>query len=53
MTSDETATQVVDAVLSDLIGRKGFDWAWDDIDAGIQAEIRETLTGKVRALLDT
>lgn len=34
------AEQIRDAVLADLLGRKGFDWAWDDIDPDIQEEIR-------------
>lgn len=52
MSSEDTATRIVVAVLTDLTGRSGFDCAWDDTDTGIRAEIRQTLEVKVRAVLD-
>jgi hypothetical protein len=52
MSSEDTAARVVIAVLTDLTGRSGFDSAWDDCDPGVQAEIRQTLEGKVRGVLD-
>ncbi len=45
------APDVVEAVLNDLCGRKGFDWAWDDIDEDIQQEIREELAERVADVL--
>lgn len=34
------AEDIRDAVLKDLLGRSGFDWMWDEIDPGVQEEIR-------------
>lgn len=57
MTEDGTGEQIATtsdisaAVLSELEGRKGFDWWWDDLDEDIQQEIRDALTERVADLL--
>lgn len=45
---EATAKGIVDAVLRELEGRKGFDWWWDDLDADIQKEIRLALRDAVQ-----
>ena len=50
-TPGTTASEIAAAVLSELEGRKGFDWWWDDLDEDIQQEIREALTERVAAVL--
>jgi hypothetical protein len=37
------AGKIVDRVLGELSGRKGFDWWWDELDPDIQVEISEAL----------
>ena len=39
--SGEQAETIVDLILRDLKDRSGLDGAWDQIDDGIQAEIRD------------
>ena len=51
MTVLEIAESIRDAVLGDLLGRKGFDWAWDGIDPDIQEEIRAEVLDLVAARL--
>jgi hypothetical protein len=50
--TDDVAARIVEVVITDLSDRSGFDWWWDDTDAGIQDEIRQTLESKVRGVLD-
>jgi hypothetical protein len=33
--------EIVDDILDEMRGRKGFDAAWDDCDSDVQEEIRE------------
>jgi hypothetical protein len=41
--TDARACKIVDRIMGDLTGRKGFDWVWDDLDEPTQDEIRESL----------
>jgi hypothetical protein len=36
------AEAIVDAIINDLTDRRGLRQAWDQIDEGVQAEIRAT-----------
>lgn len=45
--ASRNALKIVNAVLKDLNGRKGFDDWWDNIDLEIRREIRKELTGVV------
>lgn len=42
LTEDERAAAVVDRIVADLSDRRGLRQEWDEIDADIQSEIRET-----------
>lgn len=46
------STEIVMAILEELRSRKGFDWWWNDLDEGIQREIREELMVIVDRKLD-
>lgn len=39
---DTKADKIVAAILDDMLGRRGLDGAWDEIDEDIQEEIRAT-----------
>lgn len=41
--SRERMRAAVDALLGDLLGRRGFRHVWDDCDVGIQQEIKRDL----------
>jgi hypothetical protein len=47
----ELAERCVDEILNDMTDRKGLRHEWDNIDEGIQEEIRTTWIGFVRAAL--
>lgn len=49
---DALATRIVEAVLSDFRGRKGFGGFWDDIDEDIKTEIVEELEATVLEVLN-
>jgi hypothetical protein len=46
--SEELPEKIVDAVLENLRGRKGFDWVFDDLDDDIHEEMRADLIDTVR-----
>ena len=46
------AQRIRDAVLKDLLDRRGFRQTWDEIDEDIRMEIRGTLERKIQAVLD-
>ena len=46
------ATDIVEAILNELRGRKGFDWWWDDLEEDIKQEIRESLIHITNLKLD-
>lgn len=50
MSGTERAEEAVDAVLDNLLGRRGFDYWWDDIDSEIQSEIRESLVDDIHSV---
>ena len=52
MNTGPLASTIVNAVLMELEGRKGFDWWWDDLDEDIRQEITDELKLKVLALLE-
>lgn len=39
---DTKADRIVSLILDDMLGRRGLDGAWDEIDEDIQEEIRAT-----------
>lgn len=45
------AQKIAQAVLEELESRKGFDWWWDDLDALVQSEIEQVLTGVIDGIL--
>lgn len=47
MKRQDLAQMVSRDLLANLLGRKGFDWAWDDVDPDIQEEIRAELLALV------
>lgn len=47
----KSAGRVVDAVLADLLDRRGFRQTWDGIDVDIRQEIRAELTQKIAKAL--
>jgi len=51
VTKVEQAEIITDKVLQNILGRKGFDNAWDEIDADIQKEIKADLLQTVWAQL--
>jgi hypothetical protein len=46
------AQQIRDAVLKDLLDRRGFRQAWDEVDEDIRLDIRGDLEQKIQAVLD-
>jgi len=52
VTGYDVAVSLRDAVLANLLGRKGFDWVWDDIDPDIQEEIRAELLALILSRMD-
>lgn len=46
------ANKIVDKVMKDLAGRKGFDSWWEDNSPQIQREIRRDLAQSVKEMLD-
>jgi hypothetical protein len=42
------AEEIVDAIISDLKSRKGFDAMWDDLDVSIVNELRDRWIGIAR-----
>lgn len=48
---EEKSSQIVEAILSDLKDRGGFDGFWDGIDDDLQEEIVEELTQLVSEIL--
>ena len=46
------AQKIVTLVLHNLVDRRGIDNVWDDIDASVKAEIRETLEEIVLEVLN-
>lgn len=49
---NDKAREVVDAIISDLTGRRGFGQTWDECDGGIQTEIWMSIYEKVLRLTD-
>ena len=49
--ADGSATRIVDAVLKELRGRKGFSNWWDSIDSDIQDELLFSLMEKVESVI--
>ena len=39
----EEVGAIADAILANLLDRKGFDWWWHDLDADIQQDIRDEI----------
>lgn len=48
---DRFERNIVEAVLQNLSGRKGFDWWWLDIEPDVRAEIRASLVESVRGVV--
>lgn len=46
------AQRIRDAVLKDLLDRRGFRQTWDEIDHDIKAEIRGDLEREIQTVLD-
>jgi len=49
---DDIARAIVQAIIDDLIDRRGLNHAWWSIDDDIRDEIKATWTEKARAVLD-
>ncbi len=47
------AQQIVETVLDDLYGRKGFDGWWDNLDDEVTKEIHEVLARQVTQVLQS
>jgi hypothetical protein len=52
MTSTEAARGAVQRIIEDLTRRRGLRQEWDDIDEGIQQQIREGWEGIVEDAID-